>query len=127
MKELAELFSYSIAYEIMPDLACKPSTKQRTHFALILDSGESISKSEINEIKNRLGLSPLFIDISSVSNDTAILSYARVLHAPLIQPKSKSEFIIAAKDSAFTVCENITGGFFSLFSQQSFLVFLLTF
>lgn len=118
MKDLEKLFSYSIANEIMPDLSSDARRDKASHFALILDFGETISKAEIEEIKKRTCLNPLFIDAFEGEERRSISSsYARRLRAPTVKPKSISELVATLTNTSFSVCENLNGAFFSFLAN----------
>ena len=83
MRNFERFFSFSLSSEIMPDIERVKYASLKTSFALILKGGESLSANEIDEIRSRTSLSPLFV--STQSSDTALLrSYARRLGAPLV-------------------------------------------
>ena len=115
MQNLKEYFSHSMAEEIVPDLSFQKISD--SWFALILDSCETISQREIEEIKERTGLLPLFLDISQDSAREQIHSRARGLCAPVIRPRSKTEFGMALQKCNFSISEDIFGAFFSFLSD----------
>ena len=70
MKDLEDFFSHYIAEEIIPEMSFEKTSVENTTFAVILDSGESISNPEIAEIKKRTRLCPIFWTFAASANTT---------------------------------------------------------
>ena len=115
MRNFERSFSFSLSSEIMPDIEGVKSASLKTSFALILKGGESLSANEIDEIRSRTSLSPLFV--STQSSDTALLrSYARRLGAPLVNAGESADIAKRLAGCAFSVSEEIHGALLSLLS-----------
>lgn len=117
MRKLKNAFSYSIAEEIMPDLSTLYGKTNPDKFALFLKTGESLSIPEIQDIKIRTGLSPLFFEISENSSAELSRSYARGLGAPIVRVITQCKLAFALKECSFTVSEDVTGALLSFLSH----------
>ena len=117
MQKLKLAFSYSVAKEIMPELSFSKNNSRHTKFALILSTGESISISEIEDIKKRTSLTPVFFDVFLGFHSELLRSYARSLGATIVKVQTKKDFADALKECSFTVTEEITGALFSFLSH----------
>ncbi len=117
MKELKNAFSCSLAEELMPDLSCLAPRAEPTKFALFLSTGESVSIYDVEEIKKKTGLTPLFFNLYENSNHKLLRSYARSLNACVVKAESRNKFALKMSDCAFSVSENASGAFLSLLSH----------
>ena len=117
VKNLKNVFSYSIAEEIMPDLAHLGRKDSPDKFALILKTGASLSIPDICDIKTRTGLSPLFFEISQASNTELSRAYARRLGAPITKAFTRCNFATTLKECSFSISEDVTGFFLSFLSH----------
>ncbi len=117
MKKIENSFSYSVAEEIMPDLSYFKSQTRSTKFALILNTGETLSISDISDIAKRTELSPLLFDVGEFANSELLRSYARSLGAAVVKVQTDKKFAFAIRECGFSVSEDAEGAFLSFLSH----------
>ena len=101
----------------MPDLSRFKSRTPEAKFALILNTGETLSISDVLDIKERTELSPLFFDVRGFSKSDLLRSYARGLGASIARIETSGNFAFAIRECAFAVCEEAEGAFLSFLSH----------
>ena len=117
MRKLKNAFSYSIAEEITPDLSGFKNQTPATKFALILNSGETLSISDISDIRERTELSPLFLDVRGFTKSELVRSYARSLGASIVKADTSKSFAFAIRECGFAISEEAEGAFLSFLSH----------
>ena len=110
-------FLYAIAEEIMPDLSYFKNQTPTTKFALILSTGDSLTISDISDIRKRTGLDPLFFELRGLSSPELLRSYARSLGASVVKADSDKGFAFAIRECEFSVSEGADGAFLSFLSH----------
>lgn len=90
----------------MPDIFHRPPVRKEDSFALMVTSGESISPPQISEIRERTGLSPVFITFSLESELDVSRRYARALGSRLFLPRSAMAVVEILSSCNFSICES---------------------
>ena len=117
MHRIEELFLYSLACEIFPDLSQNKAEQIKNNFAIILKDGKSINAFDVTDIQNRTDLLPRFIAPPRSAELKISRSYARRLGVEVVIPRGKKELKYAMKNCLFTVSEGIDGALISFLSD----------